>query len=116
MPTLAAASVDWHLVGLKILISWKVTNARLEERLAEFNDTVFPIDDLNTLAGTYREKYSRIRDLAYSIAQGNETGRSAAYTVTRGGRTACLDLHRSDLVGNSRARYGCQIQHRASTG
>ncbi len=83
--TLAAASV----IGIarpEDLISWKVTNARLEERLAEFNDTVFPIDDLNTLAGTYREKYSRIRDLAYSIAQGNETGRSAAYTVTRGGR------------------------------
>ena len=85
--TLAAASV----IGIarpEDLISWKVTNARLEERLAEFNVTrSFLIDDLNTLAGTYRENISsRICDLAYSIAQGNETGRSAAYTVTRGGR------------------------------
>jgi len=67
MATLVAASVI-GIPRIVDLISWKITNARLEERLPEFNDSVFPIDDLNTLQGDYKEKYPRIRDLAYNIA------------------------------------------------
>jgi len=84
MATLLAASVIGIARTLD-LISWKITNARLEERLPEFNDSVFPIDDLNTMKGEYDEKYPRIRDLAYNIAQGQETARAAAYTAAHGG-------------------------------
>ena len=84
MATLLAASVIGIARTLD-LISWKITNARLEERLPEFNDSVFPIDDLNTMRGDYKEKYLRIRDLAYNIAQGQETARAAAYTAAHSG-------------------------------
>jgi hypothetical protein len=43
MATLLAASVI-GIPRIVDLISWKITNARLEERLPEFNDSVFPID------------------------------------------------------------------------
>jgi hypothetical protein len=84
MATLVAASVI-GIPRIVDLISWKITNARLEERLPEFNDSVFPIDDLNTLQGDYKEKYPRIRDLAYNIAQGHETARAAVYTAAHSG-------------------------------
>jgi hypothetical protein len=84
MATLLAASII-GIARIPDLVSWKITNARLEERLPEFNDSVFPIDDLNTMRGEYKDKYPRIRDLAYSIAQGHETARAAAYTAAHGG-------------------------------
>jgi hypothetical protein len=37
------------------------------------------------MQGDYKEKYPRIRDLAYNIAQGHETGRAAAYTAAHSG-------------------------------
>ena len=43
--TLVASS----LIGIsrmENLLNWNITDARLEERLAEFNDLLFPIDDL----------------------------------------------------------------------
>jgi hypothetical protein len=84
--TLLAASVI-GIGRLVDLISWKITNARLDERLPEFNDLVFPIDDLNTMhGGNDRQKYQRIQNLAYAIAQGSETQRSAAYVAARDGR------------------------------
>ena len=84
--TLLAASVI-GIGRLVDLISWKITNARLDERLPEFNDLVFPIDDLNTMhGGNDRQKYGRIQNLAYAIAQGSETQRSAAYVAAHDGR------------------------------
>lgn len=69
------------------LISWKITDARLEEWLPEFNDLAFPIEDLNTMrGGNDRQKYKRIQNLAYAIAQGSETQRSAVYVAAHDGR------------------------------
>jgi uncharacterized protein (DUF927 family) len=62
------------------LISWNLTDTRLEERLSEFNDLAFPIDDLSTMMGSDKEKYLRIREIAYRVSQGWATGRSAAFT------------------------------------
>jgi Domain of unknown function (DUF927) len=84
MATLVAGSMI-GIARTADLISWKITNARLEERLPEFNDSVFPIDDLNTMEGDYRNKYPCIRDLAYNIAQGHERERASAYTAAHGG-------------------------------
>jgi putative DNA primase/helicase len=84
--TLLAASVIG--IGRAVdLISWKITDARLEERLPEFNDLALPIDDLNTMrGGNDRQKYGRIQNLAYAVAQGSETQRSAAYVAAHNGR------------------------------
>jgi uncharacterized protein (DUF927 family) len=68
------------------LISWNLTDTRLEQRLSEFNDLLFPIDDLSTMKGSNKEKYLRIREVAYRVSQGWATGRSAAFTrVHEGG-------------------------------
>jgi Domain of unknown function (DUF927) len=62
------------------LIGWNITDARLEERLSEFNDLLFPIDDLSTMRGSDREKYLRIRNLTYRVSQGWSTGRHSSFT------------------------------------
>jgi Domain of unknown function (DUF927) len=67
------------------LMSWNLTNTRFEERLTGFNDLSFPIDDLSTMKGTTREKYFRIRDIAYRVTQGWATGRSATFTKAHEG-------------------------------
>ena len=82
--TLAAGSV----IGLAReadLINWNITDTRLEQRLAEFNDSVFPIDDLMTMRGTDSENYQRIRQLAYRIASGWSAARDQSYTAAHEG-------------------------------
>jgi putative DNA primase/helicase len=79
--TLVAASVI-GAARTGDLITCNITDARLEERLSEFNDQVFPIDDLSTMKGDKRQKYLRIRELAYKIAQGWTTGRHSSFTAS----------------------------------
>ena len=67
------------------LITWNITDARLEQRLAEFNDAVFPIDDLSTMRGTEKEKCQRIRELAYKITGGWTTARHDLFTSAHEG-------------------------------
>jgi len=67
------------------LMTWNITDARLEQRLAEFNDAVFPIDDLTTMRGTDKEKYQRIRELAYRITGGWTTARHDSFTSAHEG-------------------------------
>jgi putative DNA primase/helicase len=84
MATLVAGSI----IGIERigdLISWKITNARLEERLPEFNDSVFPVDDLEKINGSEKVKYERERELAYSISQGSATARYSGHTRAHGG-------------------------------
>jgi putative DNA primase/helicase len=78
--TLAAGSVI-GTARTADLVTWNITDARLEERLSEFNDQVFPIDDLSTMKGDKRQKYLRIRELAYKIGQGWTTGRHSSFTA-----------------------------------
>jgi hypothetical protein len=68
------------------LITWRLTDARLEQRLAEYNDAVFPIDDLETMREkSAKEKYLRIRNIAYNLEQGWAMGRHNSYVMSHGG-------------------------------
>ena len=68
------------------LITWRITDARLEQRLSEYNDAMFPIDDLETMREKEgKEKYLRIRNLAYNLEQGWAMGRHDLFTLGHGG-------------------------------
>ena len=67
------------------LINWNITDTRLEQRLAEFNDSVFPIDDLMTMRGHESDKYQHIRQLAYKITSGWSAARDESYTAAHDG-------------------------------
>jgi hypothetical protein len=82
--TLMAASVP-GIGRLEDLITWNIKDARLEQRLAEYNDTIFPIDDFMGMPGNYRQKYLRIRDIAYKLAQGWAIDRHDSFTRAHGG-------------------------------
>jgi hypothetical protein len=82
--TLVASS----LIGIgrkENLLSWNITDARLEERLAEFNDLLFPIDDLSKMKGNDREKCARIHDIAYGISHGWGTDRHSSFVTSNPG-------------------------------
>ena len=83
--TLAAGSV----IGIgkaADLVTWNITDARLEQRLSGFNDCVFPIDDLMALRDQKdRDRYLRIQAIAYKLAQGWATARHDSFTQGRGG-------------------------------
>ena len=71
------------------LVTWNITDARLEQRLSGFNDCVFPIDDLMALRDQKdRDRYLRIQAIAYKLAQGWATARHDSFTQARGGNHA----------------------------
>lgn len=80
--TVVASSV----IGIGIpenLIAWTITNARLDERLAEYNDSVFPIDDFESLEDE-ASRYEKIRGVSYRLASGVGKARSRIFTKSRG--------------------------------
>jgi putative DNA primase/helicase len=84
--TLGASSV----IGIgrrQDLINWNISDARLEQRLSEFNDLLFPIDDLANMKGKTGEKYLRIRETAYRVSQGWAMGRHSLFTKGEGGHS-----------------------------
>jgi hypothetical protein len=93
-----ATLVGASLIGIDDkdnLIDWNLTQARLDERLAEFNDLLFPIDDLETMKGKDTEKYLQLRLLAYRLSQGSSTGRHSSFTKAHEGshgRWKCIAL------------------------
>jgi putative DNA primase/helicase len=83
-----ATCVGCSVIGIGLaehLIGWNITDSRLEERLAEFNDLIFPIDDLSSMTGRSREKYGRLRNITYRISQGAATGRHSSFATAHGG-------------------------------
>jgi hypothetical protein len=82
--TLLGASII-GIARIDDLITWNITDSRLEERITEFNDALFPIDDLSHMDGSNKEKYQRIRDIAYRISQGWSTARHSSFTAAHGG-------------------------------
>jgi hypothetical protein len=82
--TLLGASII-GIARIDDLITWNIKDARLEERISEFNDALFPIDDLSNMKGSDNEKYLRIRDVAYRISQGWSTARHSSFTAAHGG-------------------------------
>jgi hypothetical protein len=105
--TLMAASVP-GIGRIDDLVTWNIKDARVEQRLAEYNDTIFPIDDLMGMTGKERDKYLRIRDLAYKVAQGWATGRHDSFTKAHGGvqehwRTIVLTSYETSIRDLARA-------------
>lgn len=97
------------------LITWNITDARLEQRLAGYNDCLFPIDDLSVMKGGGREKYLHIRDNAYKLAQGWSTARHDSYTQAHGGgheQWRCLVLTSSEVSVRELARTTRQERQR----
>ena len=82
--TLLGASVI-GIAQIDDLITWNIKDARLEERISEFNNALFPIDDLSIMRGKQKDKYERIRDIAYKIGQGWSTARHSSFTAAHGG-------------------------------
>ena len=82
--TLLGASVI-GVARIEEMITWNIKNARLEERIPEFNDALCPVDDLSNMDGSDKEKYLRIRDVAYKISQGLATARHSSFTAAHGG-------------------------------
>ena len=79
--TLVAASVIG--IGRTVqLPNWNVTDARLEQQIALFNDSLFPIDDLGIIGGKVRDAYQRIHDLAYRLHQGWGRGRHSSFATS----------------------------------
>jgi hypothetical protein len=77
--TLMAASII-GMAQVPDLLSWNATEAGLEERLAEFNDMLFPIDELRSLKGkNKKEKYERVRTFTYNLVHGRPTERHSAF-------------------------------------
>jgi hypothetical protein len=89
------------------LIGWNITDARLEQRLAEFRDLPFPIDDLSTMTGGSKERYLRTRNIAYRVSQGWSTARHSSFTrVNEGvhGGWRCILLTSSEKAVRDLAR------------
>jgi putative DNA primase/helicase len=93
-----ATLVGASLIGIddkNNLIDWNLTEAHLEQRLIEFNDLLFPIDDLESMEGKDREKYLQLRILAYRLSQGSSKGRHSSFTRAHEGshgRWKCIAL------------------------
>ena len=81
--TLLGASVR-GIAQIDDLITWNIKINRLEERLVEFNNSMFAIDDFNKLRGSDRERFEVIEDLAYLIEQGHQKGRHSFFAKAYG--------------------------------
>ena len=99
--TLFGASVR-GIARIDDLISWNIKENRLEERLVEYNDSIFPIDDLNTMRGSDSDRFERIEDVAYLIEQGHQKGRHSffakAYGAARRWRVILLTSHEHSVA------------------
>ena len=60
--TLLGASVI-GIAQIDDLITWNIKDARLEERISEFNDALFPIDDLSIMRGRQKASMSAFATL-----------------------------------------------------
>jgi hypothetical protein len=79
-----ATTVAGSIIGLGTrddMLDWDITDASLGQRLPEYNDAIFPIDDLQRLRD--RDKYPRVRSLAYALAGGSGTSRHSSYNRTQ---------------------------------
>ena len=83
--TLVGASMG-GTKSIDALMTWRLTDNRLEERLPEYNDALFPIDDLKTMPEqSNAARLARIQGIAYGHEQGYGKGRSNAFTMGQGG-------------------------------
>lgn len=62
------------------LLDWNATENRLQEQLPEFNDCLAPIDDVMSMKGSDRDKYTSVKSLAYIFALGAGKGRHSSHS------------------------------------
>jgi hypothetical protein len=93
------------------LISWNLTDAALEQRLAQFNDLLFPIDDLSTMAGGDKEKYLRIREITYKLSQGWSKGRHSSYEGAQSGWRCILLTSSEKSIRDLAKQANIERQH-----
>jgi hypothetical protein len=106
--TLAGASVV-GIATVHDLLNWNTTDAALEERLAEFNDGLCPIDDIETLRGkSNSQKCNRIRELAYGISQGSSKGRHSSFQKKHAPTWHVIALTSGEKTIQDRARSAKQ--------
>jgi putative DNA primase/helicase len=107
LATVTAGSV-MGIGSIAHLLDWNATDNRLQEQLPELNDCLAPIDDLMSMKGTDRDKYERVKSLAYIVALGAGTGRHSSYSsqANENWRTIVLSSNEvsiRDLAARSRA-------------
>ena len=61
------------ITGEEDLPNFRTTDTALGELPAAFNDMVMPINELGLLKGSAKDRYERMRDLAYGFAEGRGT-------------------------------------------
>jgi hypothetical protein len=96
--TLMAGSVR-GIGRVEEMITWNITDTRLEQRLVEYNYGIFPIEDFEAMKEQGKEKYLRLRRLAYRSSQGWTTGSDESYTKAHGGihgQYRCITLTSSE--------------------
>jgi hypothetical protein len=108
--TLVGASVI-GVACVDDLLSWNTTDAALEERLAEFNDALFPIDDLENMKGNgTKDKYGRICTLAYNISHGSPKDRHSSFQKGHARRWRVIVLTSSEKTLQDFARLTKQVR------
>ena len=61
------------LLGEKELPNFRTTDTAFGELPAAFNDMVMLINELGLLKGSAKDRYERMRDLSYGLAEGRGT-------------------------------------------
>jgi hypothetical protein len=109
-----ATLVGGSVVGIgrvQDLISWNITPAGLEQRLAEYNDMLFPIDDLSTMAGGDKEKYLRVRETTYKLSQGWSKGRHTSFESVQSGWRCILLTSSEKSIADMARQANVERQH-----
>ena len=68
--------VSGSVIGIsaeRCLPNFRATDAALSELPSDFNDMIFPINELGLLKGKAKDRHERIRDLSYGFAEGRGT-------------------------------------------
>ncbi len=66
------------------LIGWRSTDTAIEERLSEFVDTIFVLDDVSAMDASEAEQYTRLRNFAYMVATNQGKARARTYKGSTG--------------------------------
>ena len=83
LASLCAASVI-GIGSVDDLVGWRSTDTAIEERLSDFNDTIFVLDDISAMETAERGQYMRLRNFAYMLATNQGKARARFYKASAG--------------------------------
>lgn len=78
----AAAGSVMGLGSTQNMLDWNLTDARLQQQLPEFNDSLTPIDDLKSMGRGNKSKHNRIAWLSYVLSVGSGVARHTVFEET----------------------------------